>query len=72
MVMGARANRLTMSTNVLQRSGQAAEAGRLGSVLLGMPGTNLAETAVPVLIIVEPEPVTGWHGKGFRLFWTWK
>jgi len=25
-----------------------------------------------VLAIVKPETVVAWHGKGFRLFWTWK
>jgi putative transposase len=24
------------------------------------------------LVIVKPETVTGWHRKGFRLFWTWR
>jgi putative transposase len=24
------------------------------------------------LAIVKPETVIAWHGKGFRLFWTWK
>ena len=24
------------------------------------------------LIMVRPETVIAWHGKGFRLFWTWK
>jgi putative transposase len=24
------------------------------------------------LVIVKPETVISWHGKGFRLFWTWK
>jgi hypothetical protein len=24
------------------------------------------------LLIVKPETVIGWHGKGFPLFWTWK
>src|SRR5215469_5390902 len=31
--------------------------------------TRLAELP---LIIVKPETVTGWHRKGFHLFWTWK
>jgi len=24
------------------------------------------------LAIVQPDTVIAWHGKGFRLFWTWK
>ena len=24
------------------------------------------------LIIVKPETVIGWHGQGFRWYWTWK
>ena len=24
------------------------------------------------LMIVKPETLTGWHRKGFRLFWRWK
>ena len=26
----------------------------------------------PVLRIVKPDPFTGWHRQGFRLFWRWK
>jgi len=36
------------------------------------PALSLVPSILPVLMIIRPETLVGWHRAGFRRYWRWK